>query len=227
MNEFEQPRPDTAGEALFDTLATIPAAAALVSFGIENSTRPLTLPLVGYASIAGGGLLTALSAKRLDSFHEIRARARRIELYKPLLGELRPGHYPFNVPLDHGAVRMDMLVREETPFVPLSVDIDEASIRLKRDDGQKLQVDNSPESLGPPKLRGASWLFDKAIKQLALHSSEGPEGTYHVEGKRLKLKNPKGFDSFLTQVFLHIYRLQNPEADAAVMLAVLDSYDEF
>ena len=143
-------------------------------------------------------------------------------MYKPSLGELRPGTVPLQVPLEGNVFQLAMLRREGTDMGYLTVGVAESAIVIRREDDQAWQVDDNDEPTGPPEKRKRSQLFAGPISELVLSRTIPASSVYRVHGEGLHVPDMRRFDKFMTQIFWSTYSIQNPGAKVADIMTILD-----
>jgi hypothetical protein len=149
------------------------------------------------------------------------------EIKKPIFDELQVGIISLGVPLEDDAVQIGLFMHMDVPMSRLIVTVEEGSIRLSREDGQELQIDDNDDPLGAPERRRRTRLLSRPVAELVLNRTSPLGGVWRIEGEELGITDLERFDKFLTQIFLFVYKKQNPRSKVADVMATLDQFREF
>jgi hypothetical protein len=145
------------------------------------------------------------------------------ELYKSVLSELESGALPLSVPVEDDVIQVGTFIRPSTSFTGLAVMIGQDSIDFRREDNQRLQIDDNDERLAQNRRVR---LLTEPVSELTLRRPIGPMGLLRVEGEG-EITDKQRFDRFLTQIFWRGYVKQNPGATAADIVQLLDRHHDF
>jgi hypothetical protein len=149
------------------------------------------------------------------------------ELKKPVLDKLQTGIVSLGIPLEDDAVQLGLFMHVSVPMSRLLVTVDEESIRLSREDGQALQIDDNDNPFGVAARRRRTRLLSRPVAELVLLRPTPPEELWRLTGEELEVMDLERFDKFLTQIFLFVHKKQNPAMKVADVMAILDQSREF
>lgn len=149
-----------------------------------------------------------------------------VEFYKPILGELKLGEHPLMVPWEKGAIQLNVVVQEGILIAPFLVTVQEDLIGLRREGDREFQVHDNVRPVGSPEQRGQTELFEGPVRGVALHGSAALAGTWRAETRGSRIVNISGFDTFLSLIFLGVYKQQNPNMSIADITRFFDEYPD-
>ncbi len=139
----------------------------------------------------------------------------------PSLTELSPGVVTHDVPVEDGAVQINIPRYPETVYGQLIVSVEEGAIVLERDKDLPLQVDINYE-VGRFDARRRRRLFARPIADLSLTMINRQQGLWQAKAEGLSVLSEQTLRQFLTFVFRYTYQKQMPQAKLAEILDILD-----